>query len=95
MFVQTTVMNVDATSYNVYYGNTGSLFRVINLGEATIWIGAMPANSTGTVNIAAAYPIRPGETLDNIPGAIGTDREWAGFNTISGTSQLRILDSNN
>lgn len=93
MFIQTNVMHVDATSRNIYYGVTGEPFRVINIGEATVWVSSVTSSGTDTVNILAAYPIRPGECLENIPGAIATDREYTGFNTSAGVSELRILDS--
>lgn len=82
-FVYTSKLAVDSISRNIWYSPTGSPFRVKNI-----------SSGTDTVNTSVAYPILPGETVENIPGPLSSDREYTGFNTVGGISELRILDTN-
>jgi len=85
---------VDATGYNIYNPGTTDPFRVKNVGENTVYVGHVRHDSTDPVNINASYPLAPGESV-LVPGfdsASGGAIRTVGFNTASGTSNVRILD---
>lgn len=93
----TAVVAVDSTGYNSYVADTTDPFLVKNVGANVVYVGRVSLSNTDPININNSWPLEPGETV-LVPGydtPTGGASFTVGFNTASGTSQVRILDHRN
>lgn len=89
--IYNTSLAVDSTGHHIAYTGNSEPLLVRNIGLNTVYVGRVQLSGSDTVY--QGYPIYPGESV-SVPNALGTDTYCAGFNTDSGSSELRILGVN-
>jgi hypothetical protein len=87
---------VTSTGKNTYSSLLTGPFLVKNTGDGTVYVGRATRSNSDPVNLNTAFPLDPGQSVE-LPAHDDADTStytW-GFNTSSGTSQVRVLSSYN
>lgn len=94
MAIDTGHLIIDATGrHTIYNGDpTARDLLVKNIGPNTVYVGRCDTNSSQAyIDTGIGYPIAPGESCV-VPASLpADDRYLPGFNTESGTSEIRYI----